>query len=132
MGYPLADPIIGLLITITIFGIVWQSARAIITRTLDGVDPDITEEARHAASHVTGVRAVNDVKARWIGHELSIDLIISVDEKLSVAEAEALAGRVKHELVDHIPGLSRTTVTFGGETAPAEDLVHHRDGAHSH
>jgi cation diffusion facilitator family transporter len=39
LGFPLADPIIGLLITIAIFGIVWQSARAVLTRMLDGVDP---------------------------------------------------------------------------------------------
>jgi Co/Zn/Cd efflux system component len=45
MGFPLADPIIGLLITIAIFGIVWQSARAVLTRMLDGVDPAIIDEA---------------------------------------------------------------------------------------
>ena len=39
LGYPLADPIIGLLITVAIFGIVWQSARAVFTRLLDGVEP---------------------------------------------------------------------------------------------
>jgi cation diffusion facilitator family transporter len=38
LGFPLADPIIGLLITIAIFGIVWQSAKAVFTRLLDGVD----------------------------------------------------------------------------------------------
>jgi len=130
MGYPLADPIIGLLITITIFGIVWQSARAVITRTLDGVDPGITDEARHAAGHVAGVRSVNDVKARWIGHELSIDLIISVDESVSVAEAEALADRVRHELADHIPALSRTTVTFGTGNGPPMQTAHEQGGHH--
>lgn len=126
-GVPLADPIIGLVITIAIFGIVWQSARAVITRTLDGVDPDITDQVRHAAQHVAGVRAVNEVKARWIGHELSIDLIIMVDEKLSVAEAERLADKVRHELADHIPALSRTTVTFGSVIQPTAraDAGHH-------
>ncbi len=114
MGFPLADPIIGLLITIAIFGIVWQSARAVVTRMLDGVDPDLVDEARHAAGHVMGVKAVDDVKARWIGHELAIDLAIAVDTSLSVAKAEELSARVKHELADHIPALSRMTVTFGG------------------
>ena len=42
LGFPLADPIIGLLITITIFGIVWESAKAVITRALDGVDLSVT------------------------------------------------------------------------------------------
>ena len=128
MGFPLADPIVGLLITIAIFGIVWQSARAVITRTLDGVDPDITDEARHAAEHVTGVRAVNEVRARWIGHELSLDLIISVDQRLTVAQAEGLADRVRHELADHIPALSRATVTFG----TGNQLMSHEHVGHHH
>jgi divalent metal cation (Fe/Co/Zn/Cd) transporter len=31
LGYPLADPIVGLLITIAIFGIVWQSSKSVLT-----------------------------------------------------------------------------------------------------
>ncbi|MER9951218.1 cation diffusion facilitator family transporter, partial [Mesorhizobium sp. M0047] len=37
LGFPLADPIIGLLITVAIFAIVWQSSKAVLTRMLDGV-----------------------------------------------------------------------------------------------
>src|SRR5215203_5161665 len=44
LGYPLADPIVGLLITAAILGIVWQSGKAIFTRLLDGVEPEIVEE----------------------------------------------------------------------------------------
>ena len=39
LGFPLADPIVGLLITLAILGIVWQSAKAVFTRMLDGVEP---------------------------------------------------------------------------------------------
>src|SRR5215208_4900813 len=58
LGFPLADPIIGLLITLTIFGIVWQSARAVITRALDGVEPGIIDEIQHAGEHVPGIERV--------------------------------------------------------------------------
>ena len=51
LGFPLADPLIGLLITIAIFGIVCQSAKAVLPRMLDGVHPDITAEIRPAADH---------------------------------------------------------------------------------
>src|SRR5215204_3677222 len=60
LGYPIADPVIGLLITAAIFGIVWQSARAVLTRTLDGVETGITDEIRHAAEHVPGIRQVTE------------------------------------------------------------------------
>src|ERR687896_536376 len=51
LGYPLADPIVGLLIAGAILVIVWQSGKMVITRLLDGVDPSIVDEIRHAASH---------------------------------------------------------------------------------
>src|SRR5215203_814935 len=70
LGYPLADPIVGLLIAAAILGIVWRSGKAVFTRLLDGVDPEVTEEIRHASSHVSGVEEVSEVRARWLGHRL--------------------------------------------------------------
>ena len=112
LGYPLADPIVGLLITLTIGGIVWQSAKAVITRTLDGVDPSITAEIRHSAEHVAGIAGVTDARARWIGHELHADVAIQVDEKLSLPAAMALARNLKSELLAHTPALKTANVTF--------------------
>jgi cation diffusion facilitator family transporter len=112
LGYPLADPIIGLLITIAIFGIVWQSAKAVITRSLDGVDPSITQEISHAAEHVPGLARLVNVKARWLGHKLAADVIIAVDQELSVAEAGKVAVALKEELREHLPPLNWTTVEF--------------------
>ena len=72
LGFPLADPIVGLVITAMIFGIVWQSAKAVFTRILDGVDPHVTAELRHAAEHVPGIAAIDGVRARWVGHRLPL------------------------------------------------------------
>ena len=112
LGFPLADPIVGLLITIAIFGIVWQSARAVFTRTLDGVDPGITEEIRHAVEHVPGVTGVVDAKARWSGHRLLTEIELAADDSLSLAAANDLARSVQRTLVDHLPALSRANVSF--------------------
>jgi cation diffusion facilitator family transporter len=111
-GFPLADPIIGLLITIAIFGIVWQSARAVITRTLDGVAPEVTAELRHAAEHVPGIRHVIDARARWIGHRLHADVAIATDDGLSLTAARDVAARLKAELSEHMPALRTANVTF--------------------
>lgn len=111
-GFPLADPIIGLMITIAIFGIVWQSSRAVITRMLDGVEPGVTEEIRHSAEHVPGIRAVTDAKARWLGHELHADVTIAVDDQLPLAQANAIAAKLQGELRAHIPALAVTNVRF--------------------
>src|SRR5262249_22551864 len=49
LGFPLADAIMGLAISLAIARIVWQSAKLVFTRVLDGVDPQIVDEIRHTA-----------------------------------------------------------------------------------
>lgn len=66
LGFALADPIVGLLITLAIFGIVWQSASSVLTRMLDGIDPDVIGDIHHAAAHVPAARIV-EAKASVTG-----------------------------------------------------------------
>lgn len=131
LGFPLADPIIGLLITIAIFGIVWQSAKAVVTRSLDGIEPHVTDEIRHAAEHVSGIQKITDVKARWIGHRLHADVTISVDGSQPIAEANGIALALRQELEAHLPSLGTATIQFdttGAVASPA--LSDHSGGQH--
>jgi cation diffusion facilitator family transporter len=116
LGFPLADPIVGLLITAAIFGIVWQSARAVLTRMLDGVEPGVLAEIRHAAEHVPGLKQIHDVKARWLGHRLHADVTIGVDPGASLGEATAIADAFKRELSAHMPALAAANVVFATGT----------------
>jgi cation diffusion facilitator family transporter len=70
LGFPLADPIVGLIITVAIFGIVVQSAKSIFTRMLDGTEPHVIDDIRRTAEHVPEVKEVAEVRARWLGHRL--------------------------------------------------------------
>ena len=111
-GFPLADPIVGLIISATILGIVWQSARSVLTRMLDGVEPSVVEEIRHAAEHMSGVAKVLVAKARWLGHLLYVDVTIAVDDNILLAAANDIAASLKAELFHHIPGLAVANVQF--------------------
>ena len=111
LGYPLADPIIGLLITLAIFGIVWQSSKAVLTRMLDGVEPQVIADIRHAAEHVPGL-TLRDVKARWLGHRLHADLRVTVDSAQSVADATRLIESLRATLRDHLPALDEARIEF--------------------
>lgn len=112
LGFPLADPIVGLGITIAIFGIVWQSARSVLTRMLDGVEPGLVDEIEHAAAHVPGIGKVVEAKARWLGHKLHVEVVLQLDEGLLLAEANAVSSRLEAELFDHIPALSVASIRF--------------------
>ncbi|CAN7504299.1 cation diffusion facilitator family transporter [Pararhizobium sp. LjRoot255] len=121
LGFPIADPIVGLLITMAIFGIVWQSARSVLTRMLDGVEPGIVDEIEHAAAHVKGIDKVTEAKARWLGHKLHIDVAVVIDESVVLAEANVITSRLQGELFAHIPALAIATVRI----AAPEPRGHH-------
>src|SRR5216684_996068 len=130
LGFPLADPIIGLLITAAILVIVWRSAKEIISRALDGVDSDVLSEVQHAASHVAGVREVTEVRARWLGHQLLAEVNIAVDAALTVEEGHEIAADVHRQLMAHLPFLARAIVHVDPVGASGEK--HHTRAEHEH
>jgi cation diffusion facilitator family transporter len=129
-GVPLADPIIGLLITAAILVIVWRSAKEVITRALDGIDPHVLSEVEHAASHVVGVRELKQVRARWLGHQLLAEVNIAVDASLTVEEGHEIATDVHRQLTAHLPFLARAVVHVDPVGASGEE--HHTDAGHGH
>ncbi|MER8532625.1 cation diffusion facilitator family transporter [Mesorhizobium sp. M1005] len=118
LGFPLADPIIGLLITVAIFAIVWQSSKAVLTRMLDGVEPGIVDEIHHAAGHVRGIERVALVQARWIGHRLHADIAIKVADTATAKEVVGITDALREELFDHLPALSEANIRLEGEGGP--------------
>jgi len=130
LGYPLADPVIGLLITVAILGIVWQSAKTAFTRLLDGLEPEVIDEIRHAAGQVAGVENVAEVRARWSGHELHAEVNVAVAADLTVAEGHAIARDVNHQLLHHLRYLRGVVIHVDPVQEAGED--YHRIGEHSH
>ena len=130
LGYPLADPVVGLLITAAILGIVWQAGKTVFTRLLDGVAPEVIERIRHAAGETPGVDEVAEVRARWLGHELHAEVNVAVDPDISVAEGHAIAREVNHRLMHRLGYLRGAVVHVDPAQEAGEE--HHRVTAHSH
>jgi cation diffusion facilitator family transporter len=130
LGYPLADPIVGLIIAAAILVIVWQSGKTVFTRLLDGADPKVIEEIQHTASHVPGVEDVAEVRARWVGHRLRAEINVAVDPDLSVAEGHDIARDVNHRLLHELRYLDMAVVHVDPVQEVGEE--HHRISTHSH
>jgi len=130
LGYPLADPIVGLLITAAILGIVWQSGKAVFTRLLDGVEPEIIDEIREAAGNVPGVENVAEVRARWVGHRLHAEVNVTVAPELTVAEGHEIAREVNHQLMHHLGYLGLGVIHVDPLQEAGEE--HHHIIAHTH
>ena len=131
LGFPLADPLVGLIITVMIFGIVWQSAKAVFSRMLDGVEPQVLAELRHAAEHVPGVRELANLRARWVGHRLHAEAELVVDPALPVREGAAIAARVRAAAMRHLPALGAFSLAFAASESAAAGHDHHGHG-HDH
>lgn len=102
LGFPLADPIVGLLITAAILAVLRTAARDVFRRLLDGVDP--------AMAARPGVQAVRSVRMRWIGHRLHADAELDVDPALDLAQAHRIAHDAEHELTHTVPKLTTALI----------------------
>jgi len=109
-GWQLADPIVGLLITIAILFVLKDAARDIYRRLMDSVDPELVDEVERVLASVPGVQAVEGVCIRWIGHELRAEAEIVSDADLSLADAHAIAEEAHHRLLHDIRRLSQATI----------------------
>lgn len=130
VGYPLADPVIGLVISAAIFTLVWRSARPILLRVLDGVESSTLDTIIDTARQAAAVEDVTDVRARWIGHRLHVDVSITVAATCSVVEGHAVAKEVRHQLLHRVPHLGRVNVHVDPSGQGGEE--HHRIGGHAH
>ena len=102
----------------------------VFTRFLDGVDPAVIDEIRHAATEVEGVEDVAEVRARWLGHRLRAEVNVAVDPERSVEEGHAVAREVNHQLLHHLRYLDSAVVHVDPVQEAGE--AHHRIAAHSH
>ncbi len=120
LGYPLADPIAGLLITLAILRIAWETGRSVFTRLLDGVDPEVVDEIRHAAGHVQGALQVSEVRVRWLGHRMHAELNVTVPAGLTVEQGHLIAQQICDQLLRHLPYLTSATVHIDPPSASGE------------
>ncbi|MGH2381398.1 MAG: cation diffusion facilitator family transporter [Candidatus Limnocylindria bacterium] len=108
-GFPIADPIVGLLITVAILFVLRQAARDIWHRLMDAVDPEIVDGLESAA-HLYGIEEVNDVRVRWLGHRLEAELAIVVDADLPTHSSHGIGEAVRHALFHAQPMLAAVSV----------------------
>ena len=110
LGLRIADPIAGLVITVVILTVVYSTTRSVLQRLLDAVDSRVVPSIVSIASEVPGVEAVNDVRARWVGHTLHVAMNIEVDGELTLVKAHAIAEEVRHRLFHRVKGLSEAII----------------------
>lgn len=73
-------------------------------------DREILEEMEKRASAVTGVRQVHDLKARYSGPHIFVEIHVVVDPNISVRQGHAIAKEVERCLLREVQDVSRVTI----------------------
>lgn len=119
LGFPLADPIVGLVIAAAIFVLLVGTVRSVGRRLLDGVEPELVDRAEHALAHVAGIERVDRVRLRWVGHRLQGDAIVIT---AGDADADTLATDAERSVRAHLRNVDDFIVTARGLR-----MLDHRD-----
>lgn len=109
-GWREADPIIGLVITIAILGVLRSAVRQVGARLMDAVDPALVDQATAAVTSVGGIEGVHELRIRWIGHTLRAEVDVTVAADLSLAQAHDLAHHAERHLLEQVRRLTAATV----------------------
>ncbi len=132
LGFPIADPLVGLIISALILLIVVREAGPpVLARLMDAMEPEVIESLERRALAVPGVVRVHTVRARWLGHQIRAELEVDVDGRLTVAAGHQIGEQVRHTLLHDVDRLAEVIV----HVDPAEDhqahqlTAHHFDGS---
>lgn len=102
LGYRWGDPVAGFAVTLFICHVGVEVTRELLHRLMDGVDPADLDAARTAAVGVDGVRAA-EVRGRWMGRTLRLEVETRLDDGLELAEADLINNRVEEGVRAAVP-----------------------------
>ncbi len=110
LGFRLADPIVGLLITLAILVVLRDAAREVYRRLMDAVDPELVTRCEEVLRAVPEVVEVGHVRLRWIGHELHADADVELDATSSLVAAHDVCVAAERALRAGVPRLAGAVI----------------------
>ncbi|MFC8683596.1 cation diffusion facilitator family transporter [Brevibacillus porteri] len=91
---PLAAFVVGLIILKT----AWDIFREATHRLTDGFDESELADLRATISTISGVKDISDIKARYHGSSVLVDVVIHVDPGLNVVESHTITEKIEEQM----------------------------------
>ncbi len=129
LGYPLVDPIIGLLIGVAILFVTKDATIAVWYRLMDAIEPELLATAEAVVRELPQVRELRRLRMRWMGHRLHAELHIALDAELTTAQGHEIAEETRHALFHAIPKLAEAVIHVEPDV-PDVKTVHHLTWQH--
>ena len=131
-GAPRADPIVGVVITAAVTLVLLGATRAIYRRLMDSVDPELVDQVESVLTQVPGVDGVDNVRIRWVGHELRAEIQISSDPSLSLVDAHSIAEEAHHRLLHEVSRLAEAVIHTSPSSHPGHDMPDYHEAVAHH
>jgi len=98
-GYLWLDRACALAVAILVFYLAYSLFKRVLPVLIDrfAIDPELLTKAVAA---VEGVQQVKRARSRWIGNEIAIDLVVSVDPALSTDHSHRIASAIEQLLLE--------------------------------
>jgi len=114
LGFPLVDPVVGLLIGIAILFVTRDAIFSVWYRLMDAVEPELYGQAAQVGQQQVerhqDLKEIRRLRMRWMGHRLHAEIYIAVEPELSTAQSHHIAEIVRRRLFEAMPLLSEATV----------------------
>ena len=108
LGFPLADPIVGLLISAAIVVLLWGTVRDVGRRLMDGVDPGLTQRVEAVAAEHS--RSGGTARLRWSGHQLHAEITVPIATDAHLVELASVTANLERGVRRALPHVGSVTV----------------------
>jgi len=130
LGFPILDPLIGIVIGIVILFVMRDATKTMWYRLMDAIDPELLAQAESVVQKQAGVREMRRIRMRWTGHRLFAEVTIAVDPHLTTFQSHQIAEMLRHDLFHAISNLAEVVVhvePLEDELGSAHQLTAHHE-----
>ncbi|MBT9155169.1 MAG: putative cation efflux system protein [Firmicutes bacterium] len=111
LGYPILDPLAGILVAVLIANmgvrLYVQSVRELID---EAPSEQVLAQIRQVALGTAGVISITEVKARRAGSLVLVDLKLCVNRFLTVGQGHHIASHAKHNILEQVASVTNVLV----------------------
>ena len=119
LGYPMMDPIAGLLICALILKVAFDIIRDALSKMLDtSCDSTFENKLYRFIEEQEGVKHVDLLHTRQFGNKIYVDLEISVDRQISLVDAHAIAENIHTSVERNFPNVKHIMIHVNPEEMP--------------
>ncbi|HRD69991.1 MAG TPA: cation diffusion facilitator family transporter [Legionella sp.] len=110
-GYVYLDALAAIIVGLMIIKMGWDYGWNSVKELVDtAVNPELLAQIEEVISSINGVQKIHQLRSRFMGSDVLIDVHILVSPKISVSEGHYIAQHVHHALVEQIDSVKDVIV----------------------